>query len=117
MKAVLSRRLRKILIHSDQGLQYGSDAWGRFRKDNYFEPSMGRRANCWDNAVAEADARMSLHPPQSFFNDTLKHHLIHARIRDQLLELGPTNFFFQPYNTTSEIPIFRYISRLLMSEL
>jgi putative transposase len=54
MKAVRSRRPRNALIHSDQGSQYGSDAWRRFCKDNHLEPSMSRRANCWDNAVAES---------------------------------------------------------------
>ncbi len=54
MKAVRSRRPRKALIHSDQGSQYGSDACRRFCKDNRLEPSMSRRANCWDNAVAES---------------------------------------------------------------
>lgn len=54
MKAVRSRRPRKTLIHSDQGAQYGSDAWRRFCKANHLEPSMSRRANCWDNAVAES---------------------------------------------------------------
>ena len=54
LKAVRSRRPRKTLIHSDQGTQYGSDAWRRFCKTNHLEPSMSRRANCWDNAVAES---------------------------------------------------------------
>jgi putative transposase len=52
--AVQSRRPRNTLIHSDQGTQYGSDAWCRFCKANHLEPSMSRRANCWDNAVAES---------------------------------------------------------------
>jgi len=38
----------------DQGTQYGSDAWRRFCRSNRLEPSMSRKANCWDNAVAEA---------------------------------------------------------------
>ena len=54
MKAVRNRRPRKTLIHSDQGSQYGSDAWRRLCRDNHLEPSMSRRANCWDNAVAES---------------------------------------------------------------
>jgi len=53
-KAVRCRRPRKALIHSDQGTQYGSDAWQRFCKANHLEPSMSRRGNCWDNAVAES---------------------------------------------------------------
>lgn len=54
MKAVRRRRPRRTLIHSDQGTQYGSDAWRRFCKSNHLEPSMSRRGNCWDNAVAES---------------------------------------------------------------
>ncbi|TAN29538.1 MAG: IS3 family transposase [Castellaniella sp.] len=52
--AVRSRRPRNTLIHSDQGTQYGSDAWRCFCKANHLEPSMSRRGNCWDNAVAES---------------------------------------------------------------
>lgn len=52
--AVRLRKPRKTLIHSDQGTQYGSDAWRRFCKANHLEPSMSRRGNCWDNAVAES---------------------------------------------------------------
>ena len=54
MKAIRSRRPRKAMIHSDQGSQYGSDAWLRFCKSHHLEPSMSRRGNCWDNAVAES---------------------------------------------------------------
>jgi putative transposase len=42
------------MIHSDQGTQYGSDAWRRFCRSNRLEPSMSRKGNCWDNAVAES---------------------------------------------------------------
>ena len=54
LMAVRRRRPRRTLIHSDQGTQYGSDAWRRFCKANHLEPSMSRRGNCWDNAVAES---------------------------------------------------------------
>lgn len=54
MKAVRNRRPRKTSIHSDQGSWYGSDAWRRFCRVNHLEPSMSRRANCWDNTVAES---------------------------------------------------------------
>ena len=43
-----------VLVHSDQGSQYGSDDGVRFCKANQLEPSMSRRGNCWDNAVAES---------------------------------------------------------------
>ena len=54
LMAVRRRRPRRALIHSDQGTQYGSDAWRRFCKSLHLEPSMSRRGNCWDNAVAES---------------------------------------------------------------
>lgn len=55
MMAVWRRKPRRsVLIHSDQGSQYGSDDWVRFCKAHGLEPSMSRRANCWDNAVAES---------------------------------------------------------------
>lgn len=43
-----------VIVHSDQGTQYGSDDWRRFCHANQLEPSMSRRGNCWDNAVAES---------------------------------------------------------------
>lgn len=52
--AVRRRRPRRTLIHSDQGSQYGSDAWRRFCRSNHLEPSMSRKGNCWDNAVVES---------------------------------------------------------------
>jgi putative transposase len=54
MMAVWRRRPQQTLIHSDQGSQYGSDDWLGFCRDNQLEPSMSRRGNCWDNAVAES---------------------------------------------------------------
>jgi putative transposase len=54
MIAVRRRRPKQALIHSDQGSQYGSDDWRRFCKTNGLEPSMSRKGNCWDNAVAES---------------------------------------------------------------
>lgn len=44
----------RVLVHSDQGSQYGSDDWRRFCQSHNLEPSMSRRGNCWDNAVAES---------------------------------------------------------------
>jgi len=43
-----------VIIHSDQGSQYGSDDWQRFCKQHSLLPSMSRRGNCYDNAVAES---------------------------------------------------------------
>ena len=54
MMAVRQRSPNRTIVHSDQGSQYGSDDWRRFCRSNKLEPSMSRRGNCWDNAVAES---------------------------------------------------------------
>lgn len=54
LKAVRTRRPKGTIIHSDQGCQYGSDDWQRFCKTNGLLPSMSRKGNCYDNAVAES---------------------------------------------------------------
>ncbi|RDH46172.1 IS3 family transposase [Zooshikella ganghwensis] len=43
-----------VMFHSDQGSQYTSANFRSLLKDLNFEPSMSRRGNCWDNAVAES---------------------------------------------------------------
>jgi putative transposase len=43
-----------VIVHSDQGSQYGSDDWMRFCNEHGLEPSMSRKGNCYDNAVAES---------------------------------------------------------------
>jgi len=45
---------QSVIVHSDQGSQYGSDDWVRFCKEHHLLPSMSRRGNCFDNAVAES---------------------------------------------------------------
>jgi len=55
LMAVWRRRpIRTVLVHSDQGSQYSSDDWLRFCDQHNLKPSMSRRGNCWDNAVAES---------------------------------------------------------------
>lgn len=54
LMGVRRRKPTHTLIHSDQGAQFGSDAWQRFCHAHHLEPSMSRRGNCWDNAVAES---------------------------------------------------------------
>jgi putative transposase len=43
--AVKQRRPRGTTIHSDQGVQFGSDAWRRFCRAPHLEPSMSRKGN------------------------------------------------------------------------
>ncbi len=62
MMAVWRRQPKSpVIIHSDQGSQFGSDDFMRWCKNNSLVPSMSRRGNCYDNAVAE-----------SFFNSLKK---------------------------------------------
>jgi putative transposase len=57
-----------LVFHSDRGSQYASGDYQAALQKAGITCSMSRRANCWDNAVAE-----------SFFG-TLKTELIHPRI-------------------------------------
>ena len=54
MMAVWKRKPKQsVIIHSDQGSQFGSDDFARWCKEHNLVPSMSRRGNCYDNAVAE----------------------------------------------------------------
>ena len=54
LMAVRRRKPTHTLIHSDQGSQCGSATWRRVCHAHHREPSMSRRGNCWDHAVAES---------------------------------------------------------------
>ena len=43
----------ELQLHSDQGSQYTSQAYFDFTKEYGIIPSMSRRGNCYDNAMAE----------------------------------------------------------------
>lgn len=45
---------QKVTIHSDQGSQFTSREWQTFLASHHLVPSMSRRGNCYDNAVAES---------------------------------------------------------------
>ncbi len=44
----------RVMLHSDQGSQYTSRNCQSLLKTFNIKPSMSRRGNCWDNAVAES---------------------------------------------------------------
>ena len=55
LMAVYQRRPKQsVLVHSDQGSQYGSADYLAFMKEHNLAPSMSRRGNWHDNAVAES---------------------------------------------------------------
>ena len=43
-----------LLMHSDRGVQYASDAHRKLIKQYRMIQSMSRKANCWDNSVMES---------------------------------------------------------------
>ena len=67
MMALFKRGFPKgVLFHSDRGSQYCSFDYQVLLKGNNITCSMSRKANCWDNSVAE-----------SFFH-TLKTELVYS---------------------------------------
>jgi|TARA_E500000178_G_scaffold356029_1_gene431179 putative transposase len=44
----------EVMVHSDQGSQYGSADYLAFMKEHNLVSSMSRAGNCHDNAVAES---------------------------------------------------------------
>ncbi len=43
-----------LIVHTDRGVQYVSDAFQKALEAARAKPSMGRTGACWDNAVAES---------------------------------------------------------------
>lgn len=74
LKMALKNRGAKhgLIFHSDRGVQYACDEFKAILMENNMVQSMSRKANCWDNAVAE-----------SFFK-TLKTEMVyHNKFTDQ----------------------------------
>lgn len=53
MKKEKKKVTAKLQLHSDQGAQYASQAYFELTKRYGITPSMSRRGNCYDNAMAE----------------------------------------------------------------
>lgn len=87
--AIAQRNPEGVIHHSDRGSQYTSAAFGARCRQAGVVPSMGRRANAYDNAVAE-----------SFFA-TLETELLHrTRFRNRIrARLGVFEFIEGFYNT------------------
>jgi len=43
-----------LLMHTDRGSQYGAESYRQLLTQHGMQPSMSRKGNCWDNAVAES---------------------------------------------------------------
>lgn len=54
-RAIAVRPIQPGMIHhSDRGIHYACDAYRRILSAHQITPSMSRKGNCWDNAVAES---------------------------------------------------------------
>ncbi len=53
MKQEKKRVAVELQLHSDQGFQYTSQAYFKLTQEYGITPSMSRRGNCYDNAMAE----------------------------------------------------------------
>ena len=69
LEAAIARRGLKpgLILHSDRGVQYSSDAYRSIIAKHGFRQSMSRKGDCWDNA-----------PMESFFK-TMKAELIYPK--------------------------------------
>jgi putative transposase len=91
--ALINRPIKpehKLIFHSDRGIQYACDEFvTEISKHKNIIRSMSRKANCWDNAVAE-----------SFFK-TLKTELVyhHKYTTRQQAELSIFEYIETFYNT------------------
>jgi transposase InsO family protein len=68
-----------VIFHSDRGCQYTSGQYARLARDNGVRLSVGRKGQCWDNAVAEsffATIKTELLDRQSWPTKALAHKAI-----------------------------------------
>lgn len=96
-----------LIHHSDRGSTYTCKAYRDALKDNGIECSMSRRANCWDNAVAE-----------SFFA-TLKKELVHKCHFETRKEASTAIFEYIElfYNRVRSHSVLNYVSPIEFREL
>jgi len=90
----------KVILHSDQGSQYSSCDYKQFLQQYNIIPSMSRRGNCYDNAVAE-----------SFFK-TLKRELVRKNIfhTREIASLKIFEYIEMFYNSKRRHSYLNYIS-------
>lgn len=75
-----------LICHTDHGSQYASALFRNFLKNYQIRPSMSRRGNCHDNAVAE-----------NFFSN-LKNKIIHQTVyEDQASALAAITDYIDVY--------------------
>ena len=78
---------RKLLFHSDQGVQYSADLFCDYLQKLNITQSMSRRGNCWDNAVMER-----------FFRSLKSERLNHLRFINHYAAVSTVESYIRFYN-------------------
>jgi len=108
-KALEKNRIRqKLIFHSDRGIQYSCLVFRHLlNKNKNIQQSMSRKANCWDNAVAE-----------SFFK-TIKSECIKNQIFEDIYEAKKHLFDYieRWYNTHRKHSSIGFMSPLQKNKL
>jgi transposase InsO family protein len=96
-----------VLFHSDRGSQYASGAFTTTLAAHGFVPSMSRKGNCWDNAVAESffatlknEEATGVYPTKAAAHAAIAHYL-HGfynptRLHSALGYLSPNDYARRP---------------------
>lgn len=77
-----------LLIHTDRGTVFASTAYRKLSLELKFQPSMSRKANCWDNAVIE-----------SFFSHLKTEFPFHSQLTSKKEVEADLHKFITYYNT------------------
>ena len=91
LEAMANRQLESLdglLIHTDRGTVFASTAYRKLSLELKFQPSMSRKANCWDNAVIE-----------SFFSHLKTEFPFHSQLTSQKEVEEDLHKFITYYNT------------------
>jgi transposase InsO family protein len=109
LKMALFRRgfPKDVIVHSDRGSQYCSNAYRELLDDNQLKQSMSRKGNCWDNACVE-----------SFFH-SLKVEAVHdepLRNREEMRQ-GIFEYIEVDYNLTRRHSAIGYLSPTQFEQL
>src|SRR5690606_35251864 len=93
-----------LIFHSDRGIQYACDEFRAIIVENKMLQSMSRKANCWDNAVAESFFKLFSMPAEYGAEGrikTLKAEMVYHRkfIDQQSAKLEVFGYIEGFYNT------------------
>ncbi len=107
-KALQNRNYPKgVIVHSDRGSQYASNAYKAILEKHQLVGSMSRKGNCWDNAVAE-----------NFFGIIKKEYIYQTKFTTRVkAQLGIFDYIESWYNNHRIHSKLNYLSPVEFEEL